>query len=69
MKSKKVLLFLAFLCAMVQGAWADDWDAVYTQTQTTSANWTALNEGSTTGKTLGSAGATTNSAHLLEQEI
>ncbi|MBR4594317.1 MAG: hypothetical protein IKO33_07050, partial [Bacteroidaceae bacterium] len=36
-----------------------EWDAVYTQTQTTSANWTALDAGSTTGKTLGSANAVT----------
>ena len=51
---------LTLLCAMVQGAWAqDEWDAVYTQTQTTAANWTALNAGSTTGKTLGSANAVT----------
>ncbi|MBR3373856.1 MAG: hypothetical protein IKG75_07635, partial [Bacteroidaceae bacterium] len=36
-----------------------EWDAVYTQTQTTSANWIALDAGSTTGKTLGSANAVT----------
>ena len=34
------------------------WAAVYALTQTTSANWTALNAGSATGQTLGSAGAT-----------
>ena len=37
----------------------NEWDAIYTQTQTTSADWTALNGGSTTGRTLGNAGATT----------
>ena len=58
--TKKVIFILALLLATVQGAWADnEWDAVYTLTQTTSANWTALNAGSTTGKTLGSAGTTT----------
>ena len=56
---KKVLLILALLYALVQGAWADEWDAVYTMTQTTSSNWTALNTGSTTGQTLGSTGTTT----------
>ena len=58
--TKKVIFILALLLATVQGAWADnEWDAVYTLTQTTSANWTALNASSTTGKTLGSAGTTT----------
>ena len=53
-------MMLAMLLTAVTGAWADnEWDAVYTLTQTTSANWTALNAGSTTGKTLGSAGTTT----------
>ena len=57
---KKILLLITLLCAMVQGAWAqNEWDAVYTQTQTTSADWTALDAGSSTGKTLGSAGTTT----------
>ena len=57
---QKIFLLLALLCAIVQGAWAqDDWATVYTQTQTTAANWTALDAGSTTGKTLGSAGNTT----------
>ena len=49
----------ALLCAVAQGAWAQDgWPAVYAMTGTTSANWTAL-EASTTGRTLGSAGNTT----------
>ena len=57
---KRLFLLFALLCAVVQGTWAqNEWDAVYTQTQTTSANWTALNAGSTTGQTLGSAGTTT----------
>ena len=51
---------LVLLCAIVQGTWAqDEWATVYAQTQTTEANWTALDAGSTTGKTLGSANATT----------
>ena len=37
----------------------DERDAVYTMTQTTSSNWTALDAGSTTGRTLGSADAMT----------
>ena len=59
MKKKKFLLILALLYTMVQGAWADDWATVYTLTQTTSANWTALNASSATGQTLGNAGTTT----------
>ena len=60
MKLKKFLCILALLCAMVQGAWAQSsWDEVYAITQTNSANWTQLTEGSTTGKTLGTAGSTT----------
>ena len=38
---------------------ADNWNVVYSRTQTTSANWTALGAGSTTGRTLGSADAVT----------
>ena len=60
MRTKKLFLILALLCAVAQGAWAqDEWATVYTQTQTTSANWTALDAGSTTGRTLGSADAVT----------
>ena len=62
MKHKtKILSILALLLmAVTQGAWAQaDWEAVYAMTQTTAANWTALSEGSTTGRTLGSAGNTT----------
>ena len=60
MRTKHLFLILALLCAMVQGAWAQDsWEEVYAMTGTTSANWTALTEGSTTGKTLGTAGTTT----------
>ena len=51
---------LALLCAVVQGAWAQaSWDEVYAMTNTTSGNWTALPEGSTTGKTIGTANTTT----------
>ena len=60
MRIKQLFLILALLCAVVQGAWAQaSWEEVYAMTNTTSANWTALTEGSTTGKTLGTAGATT----------
>ena len=51
---------LTLLCAIVQGAWAQaSWDEVYAMTNTTSANWTKLNAGSSTGKTIGTAGTTT----------
>ena len=57
---KKILMMLALLCAVVQGAWAQaSWDEVYAMTNTTSGNWTALPEGSTTGKTIGTANTTT----------
>ena len=60
MRFKNILCMLALLCAVVQGAWAQaSWDEVYAITQTNSANWTQLTEGSTTGKTLGTAGSTT----------
>ena len=57
---KKLFSMLVLLCAIVQGTWAqDEWATVYKQTQTTEANWTALDAGSTTGKTLGNANTTT----------
>ena len=57
---KKLFFILALLCTMVQGAWAQaSWDEVYAMTNTTSANWTALPEGSTAGATIGTAGTTT----------
>ena len=60
MRKKKILMMLALLLTAVTGAWAQNgWEAVYTTTQTTEANWTALDAGSTTGQTLGSAGTTT----------
>ena len=60
MQKKKILFMLVLLCAIVQGALAqDEWDAVYTMTQTKQSDWTALSAGSTTGRTLGSAGNTT----------
>ena len=58
MRKKKILMMLALLLTAVTGAWADEWDVVYRLTQTTAANWTAL-EASTTGRTLGSANAVT----------
>ena len=60
MRTRQLFLTLALLCAVVQGAWAQaSWDEVYAMTNTTSANWTKLNAGSSTGKTLGTAGTTT----------
>ena len=60
MRQKKLLFMLTLLCAIVQGAWAQaSWDEVYAMTNTTSANWTALTEGSTSGKTIGTQGNTT----------
>ena len=54
---KKTLFLLALLCAMAPGAWAQaTWQAIYAMTGTSSSNWTAINAGSTTGYTLGSAG-------------
>ena len=50
---------IALLCAVVQWAWADEWTDVYSLTQTTSANWTPLNSGSTDGYVLGASGTTT----------
>ena len=46
---KNLFLMIALLCAVVQGAWADGgWEF-----------WTALNAGSSTGYTIGTAGTTT----------
>ena len=60
MRKKKILMILALLCAIAQGTWAQDsWEEVYQKTGTTSDKWTAINAGSTTGQTLGSAGSTT----------
>ena len=53
MRTKQLFLILALLCAMVQGARAQaSWDEVYAMTNTTSANWTALPEGTTAGATI-----------------
>ena len=62
---KRHLLFTTLALALGylsggSGAMAQtSWDYVYTQEQTTSDTWTALSEGSTTGKTLGASGTTT----------
>ena len=57
---KKLFLMIVLLCAVVQGAWAQSsWDEVYELTQTTSANWTPINSGSTDGYVLGTSGTTT----------
>ena len=59
-KTKILSVLVLLLCAVVQGAWAQaSWEAVYAMTQTTSADWTALDAGSSTGRTLGTAGTTT----------
>ena len=58
--TKKLLLIIALLCAFAQGTWAQaTWETVYAMTGTSSTDWTALTESSTTGHTLGSAGNTT----------
>ena len=45
---------------VAQGTWAQaGWPVVYAMTNTPSSNWTALNDGSTTRLTIGSAGHTT----------
>ena len=59
MRKKKILMMLALLLTLTTQAWADEWATVYMQTQTKQSDWTALNAGSTTGRTLGSAGNTT----------
>ena len=60
MRTRRLFLTLALLFTMVQGTWAQtSWDEVYAMTETKAADWTQLNAGSTTGKTLGAAGATT----------
>lgn len=58
--TKRLLLFIALMCAFAQGAWAQtEWDIVYAMTQTTSANWTPINAGSTDGYVLGASNTTT----------
>jgi len=58
--TKRLLLFIALLCAVAQGVKAQtEWDQVYLLTQTTSANWTPINAGSTDGYILGTSGTTT----------
>lgn len=63
MKKRKLLftmLALSLGCLSGgSGAMAQtSWDYVYTQEETNSDTWTALSEGSTTGKTLGASGTT-----------
>ena len=60
MKKRKLLFTMlalglgAFLGG--SGAMAQNgWESIYTQTQTTSADWTAITEGTTQGKILGAA--------------
>ena len=61
---KKHLLFTTLALSLGtftggSGAMAQtSWDYVYTQEETNSVTWTALTEGSTTGKTLGGSGTT-----------
>ena len=60
MRIKQLFLILALLCTVVQRTWAQaNWEEVYAMTNTTEANWTALTEGSTSGKTIGTQGNTT----------
>lgn len=64
MKKRKLLFTLLALSLGCltggSGAMAQNgWEAIYSQTQTTSKSWTKLSESSTTGKVLGSSGATT----------
>ena len=37
---KKLFFILALLLTAVTGAWADEWDVVYRQTQTKQSDWT-----------------------------
>ncbi len=58
--NKRFLFVFAALLAITQRAWAQtEWDQVYLLTQTTSANWTPINAGSTDGYVLGTSGTTT----------
>ena len=63
MKKKLFFTLLALsLGSLLGGSGAmaqNGWDAIYSQTQTTSKSWTALSESSTKGKVLGASGATT----------
>ena len=60
MRIKQLFLILALLLtAVTQGAWADEWDVVYWQTQTKQSDWTALSAGSTDGRVLGASGTAT----------
>ncbi|MBQ9357168.1 MAG: hypothetical protein IJT98_07775 [Prevotella sp.] len=58
-KTKFLTILALLLMAVTQGAWAQtNWEEVYSLTGTTAEKWTAL-EGSSTGRTLGTAGSTT----------
>ncbi|MBQ3360714.1 MAG: hypothetical protein IJR02_11395 [Bacteroidaceae bacterium] len=60
MRIKQLFLTLVLLCAMVQGAWAQaSWEEVYAMTGSGFNDWKCIYDGSTTGKTIGVAGATT----------
>ncbi|MBQ4391738.1 MAG: hypothetical protein II826_01350 [Prevotella sp.] len=60
MRTKKLFLILALLCAMVQTSWAQaSWEEACAMTNTSAANWTLLDGDSQTGKTLGTSGTTT----------
>ena len=51
---------IALLCTVVQVVRAQaSWDEVYAMTGTTPADWAQLSAGSSTGKTIGTAGSTT----------
>ena len=62
-KGRLLLTMLALsLGSLLGGSGAmaqNGWEAVYSKTQTTSDSWVAISQGSTNGKVLGTAGATT----------
>ena len=62
-KGRLLLTMLALsLGSLLGGSGAkaqNGWEAIYSQTQTTSDSWEAISKGSTNGKVLGSAGTVT----------
>ena len=59
-KTKILSILALLLMAVTQGARAQaNWEAVYALTGTSATNWTALDGGSSSGRTLGSASKTT----------
>ena len=56
---QKIFLMLALLCAVAQGAWADEWNEVLALTQTTRSDWRVLHRGSNSGHWMGSTDGST----------